>query len=864
MKRRSNVFLSALIIILTVSPLLSVEDKISSNEKNSNKIIQDTLKEIISVNFQNVTMEEALLTVAEKGKFNLNFNRSRIPVQKIITFKMNKVSAFEVLKKILNETGTLLTVTSSGQLAVVPVKDHSPTPQKPKTGYIKGTVKDKETSDPLPGCYVQLENTSNEVVTDTNGNFILRNINPGIHKVLFTLPGFETLIKSGITVHPEQTATVKAKLDLSPIEATNVIVDVFGQYRTKNNPQSMYNLSAREVQRAPGTAGGVSRMLGTLPGVTFLSDTSTDMLVRGGSPTENGFYVDGLEIPNINHLPRLGSCGGVYSIINPNLIHNVDFYSGVFTSDYGDRLSSITDISLREGNRSEIKGNIDLSFLMAGLVLEGPITKGKGSWLFSVRRSHLNFLYDVGMVGEETRLDSVDSQMKLTYDFSPKQKLSLTNILSNGIYRDYYDDTIEDNTYEQNVLGLSWKAFWNESFFSKTSLSYAYLGRMDREAFPYNFRAYFWEATEQIRYFSFRTTNFLSFNKTHKLEFGFQIKHEKDEIDHYSKEWFGYDGIYHPEQEYDLEFHTTKYCLFLSHIWKFHTKWTLSTGLRGDYSSAHDVFHISPRLSISFQLSEKFSVNGSYGEFFQTIPMRFTTYYSQHIDLQDSNVSQFTLGMEYSINPSARICLEFYRKEYENLLLDPRYPQKLASELAVDTYYFPKTLINDIDGNTTGIELLVHKKLDRHFYGILSAAIFSSRFKDLWGATHKNEYDNGYILNLTAGYKPKSSWEFSLKWTFMGGRPHTPIDMDKSVEYNYLVYKNAQYNWKRYPAYNRLNLRIEKIFSFERFDLTFYLDIWNTFNRKNVYSYQWNPMIATVESENQLPFLPILGITLDF
>jgi outer membrane receptor for ferrienterochelin and colicin len=863
MTRRSKKSLLVLIIILSFSLVLQAEKK-PINDKKTDEIIQNILKEVISVNFQNITLEQALLTVAEKGKFSLNFNRNRIPVQKKISLKMNNVPAFDVLNKILDDTGTVLTITSSGQLAVVPVKDHSQTPLEPKTGYIKGTVIDKESSDPLPGCLVRLGNTNNEVITDSKGNFTLRNITPGNHTVHFILPGFETLLKTAIPVQPEQTSAVIAEMDLSPIEATNVIVDVFGQYRTENNPQSMYNLSAREVQRAPGTAGGVSRMLGTLPGVTFLTDETTDMLVRGGSPIENGFYVDGFEIPNINHLPRLGSCGGAYSIINPYLIHNVDFYSGVFTSDYGDRLSSITDISLREGNRNQIEGNIDLSLLMAGMVLEGPITKGKGSWLFSVRRSHLNLLHDVGLSEEDLRLDSVDSQLKLTYDFSPNQKLSLTNIISDGSYRDYYDSTTEDNTYRQNVVGLNWNAFWNQNFFSKTSLSYAFLNRMDREAFPYNFRAYFWEATELIRHINLRNSNFLSINPSHKLEFGLQIKHEKDEIDHYSQDWLGYDGVYHPIRQYNLEFHTTKYSLFLSHIWKFHPKWALTSGLRGDYSSAHDVFHLSPRLSLSFHVNDRFSVNGSYGEFFQTIPMRFTTYYSQHINLQDSSVSQFTLGMEYNITPSARICLEFYRKEYEDLLLDPRYPQKLASELAVDTYYFPKTLINDINGCTKGLELLVHKKLDQHFYGILSAAIFSSRFKDLYGASHKNEWDNGYILNLTAGYKPKSSWEFSLKWTFMGGRPHTPIDLDKTIAYNYLVYKNAQYNWKRYPSYNRLNLRIEKIFTFERFDLIFYLDIWNTFNRKNIYSYQWNPMMASVESQDQIPFLPILGISLDF
>jgi outer membrane receptor for ferrienterochelin and colicin len=246
--------------------------------------------------------------------------------------------------------------------------------------------------------------------------------------------------------------------------------------------------------------------------------------------------------------------------------------------------------------------------------------------------------------------------------------------------------------------------------------------------------------------------------------------------------------------------------------------------------------------------------------------MRFLSIYPWHRDLNDLKATHYTLGVEY-IHSGIKITLEAYSKEYENMLIDPKYPMYLASELAIDNYYYPYELTNDGSGYARGIELLIHKKLVKHFHGIFCASIFRSRYKDFDGITRRSSYENRYIINLTAGYKPNSKWAFGLRWTIIGGRPRTPFDLEASRQYNYLVYDQdlSKFNTENYPAYNKLSLRAERRFYFRKTNIVVYLDIWNVLNRKNFFEYTWNPGSKDVEpTDEQMPIMPILGFKFEF
>lgn len=721
----------------------------------------------------------------------------------------------------------------------------------PSVGTVQGKVSEDPGSRVIPGVLATIMDTGLHTLSNEKGEYKFTSVPVGNYRIKFSAAGFGTIVETDVIVRPDRITflDVKMKEQLPHVKET---VTVEESYYRKNEKvaTSTINLSAEEIRRTPGTAGFITRTLTVLPGVAFTGlDENTDLIVRGGSPIENGFFIDNIEVPNINHLPRLGSTGGPFSALNPDLVQNVDFYSGGFSSNYGDRLSSITDITLREGNRSEFDGQLDLNLLMTGMVFEGPIKKGKGSWLISGRKSYVKLLNDLKILDVGDPLNTTDFQVKATYDFSPKHKISLLNFFADGNFRDFYGTITEDNFYTANTVGINWKSIWSEKFLSNTSLSYSFLQRRDRETSQVNARDWYWQAKDIARYFSIRNSNSIFFNSKNTLELGVQVKHERDNIDHYIHEYTD-KGVYYPSRDYDLDYHTTKYTLFLSHIWKPLYRVTTTIGLRGDYTSTQKVFHLSPRFSLSYQVNKSLSVNGGFGIFYQTVPMRFMTYYPQHIGLDDSRAVHYNLGLEYIAGTGTKITVEAYAKEYENLLIDPRFPMYLASELAIDSYYFPSSLTNDGKGYARGIELLVQKKLIKRFHGIFSLSLFKSRYRDFDGIWRNSSFENRYIINLVMGYKPNPKWELGLRWIIMEGRPSTPFYYDAD---GYKVYDLSAYNTERSSAYNKLNLRAEKGFYFGKSSLIVYLDIWNVLNRKNVY-------FEMYEEDAHLPIMPVFGL----
>jgi len=273
------------------------------------------------------------------------------------------------------------------------------------------------------------------------------------------------LKKTDVIVRPERITFINAELKMAAIETDEISVTAgyFPEY--DEEPTSVVSFSYEEIRRAPGSAGDVSRILMTLPSIAKVNDQSNNLIVRGGNPIENTFYIDNIEIPNINHFPHQGASGGPIGLLNVDFIQDVTFYSGGFSSIYGDKLSSIMDITFREGNRSEFDGQLDLNFSGFGGVAEGPLFKNKGSWLFSARRSYLDFVVDVFDVGSAVAPTYGDIQGKLTYDINANNKLILLGVFAddhNAPDRETGEEnymTHNGNQYlYQSTIGLNWRA----------------------------------------------------------------------------------------------------------------------------------------------------------------------------------------------------------------------------------------------------------------------------------------------------------------------------------------------------------------------------------------------------------------------
>ena len=257
-------------------------------------------------------------------------------------------------------------------------------------GVIKGKIIDFDSKAPLYGATVVLVGTTTGAISDLDGNYEIKNVSIGNHILQISYVGYESVKIPDIIVKPARITFANLEMKSTAANLNEVTV-TSGYFQQTEQPISVVSYGNEEIRRAPGSLGDVSRVIMNLPSVAKVDDQNNLIVVRGGSPIENGIFIDNCEVPNINHYPMVGTSNGPMGMLNVDLIKDVNFSSGGFTAVYGDKLSSIMNIALREGNRDEFDMQFNLDFAGYGGVIEGPISDA-GSYLISVRQSYLDLL----------------------------------------------------------------------------------------------------------------------------------------------------------------------------------------------------------------------------------------------------------------------------------------------------------------------------------------------------------------------------------------------------------------------------------------------------------------------------------------
>lgn len=742
---------------------------------------------------------------------------------------------------------------------------------KAPEGMIKGRVIDEEIKSPIPNVRVKVVGTSLEVYTDADGYFSIPNVSVGTYTLELSSRFFITRRKPDVIVKSNRTTYVEATLKLDKIvqeEEITVTASYFSS--TESQPTSSTSFSNEEIRRAAGSAGDVSRIISSLPSVTRTNDMINYLVVRGGSPAENSFYLDNIEIPNINHYPALGSTAGAISLLNVDFIRDVRFYSGGFSPIFGDRLSSVMDISFREGNHDESDFQLSLDMMGIGAVGEGPVASGKGSWMFSARRSYIDLLID--LMGSGVPVTWSDFQGKLNFDLSSNNRLSFLGVAGLDSSGTKKEDALKDDesfygdldTTEYTV-GVNWFSIWGTNGYSNTSLSHSYIRYKD---------AYYHTVSEELarrgknreQSFVLRNVIFYRLSQASNLEFGFELKHLTSDYNYYLASYTDVLGTSVPDFSKEIKASAEKASAFLKHTWNPFSKLTLNTGIRVDYSSHNKNSSFSPRLSLSYTLSEKSSLDAEAGVFTQHLPLVLLFQNKNFKTLSNPLAYHFVLGIRHLLTENTRLTIEVYDKEYKHFPLDPAQPSLFIFDEVFYSGFFNEHshLLDTGKARSYGIEFMIQKKLAEKVYGMMSASYFRSRYRDLDGVWHNRVYDNQYIFAVEGGYKLNKFWEFGVKWNYAGGPPYTPFDEVASQHINSGIFDLARINGERLPAYHSLNIRMDKRFYFRASNLTLYLSVWNVYNRKNVFSYYWNTIEKKPGHVLGWGILPVLGIEFEF
>ncbi|MCC6867067.1 MAG: TonB-dependent receptor [Ignavibacteria bacterium] len=741
-------------------------------------------------------------------------------------------------------------------------------------GIIIGKVTDKETQSSVHNATVSVLNTDMKTVTDNDGKFQFKNIPLGNYELKVTCVGYEAFIRTDIVVNSSRPAEVEIELLNSNI--TTSVIDVEGKYFQKSTDvsTSSYSLDFEEVRRAPGAIEDVSRMLQIMPGVSSANDGRNDLIVRGGSPSENLTIIDGIEIPNINHFPTEGSTSGPIGMINVKFIDNVKFSTGGFSARYGDKLSSIMDIRFREGYRKKFLSDINLSTAGFGGIFEGPLFSQKGSFIISARKSYLNLIK--GAIRLAAVPDYWDFNLKADYDFNNNTKLSLIGIggLDKISFINDSKEISDENPYgkvigdqQQFTVGLNLKKLFKKGYWqmiAANSTGFAYYTNNDIRTDELKFRYKNFQTD-----FNFKTEFFYQLNNSNNIIAGVSghlIRYRNETFYKADTTNFG-DPM--PESNVNTADKYNKASVFVQYTYKIpDNKVILNAGARFDYfSGIKEKTAVSPRFGISYSLFNSTTLSASTGIYYQSPEYLWLSSEPGNNELKFIKAIHYVAGIEHLFTPELRMQIEAYYKEYKNYPVSTVIPTYVL--ISGGTENGPNLMygkaVSAGFGFSRGIDFSLHKKLTGNgIYGMINYSLSESKVTALVGGEKPGSFDYRHSLTIIAGYQISNDWLIGIKFRYTTGRPYTPFDIVTSTYYGRGVSDFNNFNSARFKDYNRLDFRVDKKWNFKKLSIVTYIELQNALNTNNVYSYFWNEYKNEQGTIYQWKFLPVGGFSIQF
>jgi hypothetical protein len=719
-----------------------------------------------------------------------------------------------------------------------------------QTGEIRGIVTDRLTNEPILFATVALAGTTDGTTTDLDGRYVLRNLKPGLYTIEVSYVGYETQSFFEVQVSSGRPSILNVELTTQSTSLEEVVIRASPFKKPDESPVSLRTIGVAEIQRNPGGNRDISRVVQVLPGVTRVASFRNDLIIRGGAPNENRFYLDDVEVPVINHFATQGASGGPVGLLNVNLIREVDFYSGAFPTNRGNALSSVFNFRQVDGRDDRIGGTFMVGATDVGATLEGPLSQ-KTTFLLSARRSYLQFLFQA--LGLPFLPTYNDFQAKVKYRINTKNEVSFIGL---GAVDQFRLNLKANQTEEQQFLlnnlpetpqwnytnGLVWKRFDDRGFWTFV-LSRSML---NNEARKYAGNDDSSEDNLILRYKSQEIENKARAERTIEIG-GYRILSGVGyTFARYNNRTFN--RIFLPSGPQtidfasDLDFHQA--ALFSQVSRKYaNDRLTLSAGFRLDANTwssqmANPLPQFSPRLALSYALTEKLAINGNLGRYFQLPPYTVLGYRENgRLINRDNGVGfirndQMVAGLEYNTATNSRLTLEVYYKGYDNypfLLRDSLTLANLGGDFGV---IGNEPAVSRSAGRAYGMELLFQQRLYKGFYGIAAYTLGWSEFEDRDGILRPSAWDARHIVNLTLGKRFGKNWEAGINWRFQTGLPFTPFSTQSDLAQNWNVNGRgipdySQLNTGRTDVINGLDFRIDKRWFFQRWSLNVYFDVQN-------------------------------------
>lgn len=725
-------------------------------------------------------------------------------------------------------------------------------------GVIRGQVVDATSNEPVPFASVVIWNTTTSAMTDFDGYFSFTGVQPGFVELRVSSVGYKTYVSEGVMVTNNNEVNLVIPLETTVVEVGDVIVRPSPFRKSVESPISARIISIQEIELNPGGNRDISRVIQSFPGVASTPAFRNDVIVRGGGPNENRFFIDNVEIPYLNHFSTQGSSGGPTGIINVDFVRSVDFLSGAFPASRGNALSSVMDFTMIDGNREKrsLRATVGASDL--GLTFNGPVGE-RSSLIVSARRSYLQFLF--GVIGLPFLPTYTDFQFKYKVKFDQKNELTVLGIGAKDDFRLNLD--ANETEYQRYILGY---IPTQEQYSYTVGAVYRHFRSNGSDMFVLS-RNYL--NNTQFKYLNNDDSN--PDNKTYDYQSGegdIRLRYERTvvwpnslrvsygagtEMSRYRndtfRQFFGGGGL-------ETEFYNTnlvffKYAAFGQVSRAFiDEKLKLSFGLRTDANSfssvmANPLTQISPRLSASYSLNSLLNLNFNVGRYYQLPPYTSLglkdnsgNYINRENELKYIAADHLVGGVEVIPDERLQFTLEGFYKLYSD------YPFSVADQVPLSTksagygVFGNEALVSTAEGRAYGLELMGRARDLEGLNMVFSYTFVRSEFEGTDGKYIPTAWDNRHLLSVTATKSIGKSWDAGFRWRYVGGAPYTPFDTDKSsyidawnvTGQGYLDY--SRFNSERLKGFSQLDIRVDKQFYFDKWSLMLYVDVQNVYNFK--------------------------------
>ena len=726
-------------------------------------------------------------------------------------------------------------------------------------GVIRGRVLNKATNEAIPYATVIISGTGTGATTTEEGRFVIKDLEPGRYNLEVRSLGFKTERVYEVAVTNARPAEINISLseEAERLQEVEVVASSFS--KTDESPVSLRSIGPDEIRRSPGGNRDISKVIRSLPGAATAPSFRNDIIIRGGAPSENKYYLDGIEVPNINHFQTQGSSGGPVGLINVDFIKEVDFYSGAFPANRGGALSSIFEFRQREGRTDEWIFNATVGATDFGVTAEGPVGDS-ASVIFSVRRSYLQLLFKA----LELPFLPVYNDYQLKYQWQPNRKNRFT-LISLGALDNFELNMAANETEEQRYLlntlpvsdqwnytiGAKWEYFRTNGYYAlvlsrnmldNKAVKWANNDSSNPENLLLDYHSQ--EIENKLRLEDYRQLN-------SGLRFTYGINYEY--ASYFADDFYKTVAQGAPlTKDFTSTLHLHKWGLFGQASQQLlQGQLVLSAGFRMDATDYSDEMNrmweqFSPRLSAAYYFLPKWSINFNAGRYYQLptyVVMGFRDSKTAELVNRQNNLEylqadHLVTGLEWAPNNFMRLTLEGFYKWYDN------YPYLLdlgvsLANLGADFGVVGQSpVVSASKGRAYGLEFLLQQKLASSFYGTLAYTLVRSEFTGPNEIYKPSAWDYRHILSLTGGKRFKRNWELGARFLLSGGPPYTPYNLAVSLQKENWdrsgqgIADYSRLNEERLKPFHQLDLRVDKKYFFPKWSLNVYFDV------QNLYGYE--------------------------